>query len=73
MTLTFTNYGIGMSALEIANIGAYKQFNRLVYEQQGSGLGLAIVKRSVELHGGSLNIQSNPNDKTTVQVKLPCI
>ena len=73
LTLIFTNYGIGMSALEIANIGAYKQFNRLIYEQQGSGLGLAIVKRSVELHGGSLNIQSNPNDKTTVQVKLPCI
>ena len=73
LTLTFTNYGRGMSSSEIANIGAYRQFNRITYEQQGSGLGLTIVKRSAELHGGSLNIESNPNDKTTVQVKLPCI
>ncbi|AFY56115.1 signal transduction histidine kinase [Rivularia sp. PCC 7116] len=73
LILSFSNYGRGMSASEIRNLGAYRQFNRRVYEQQGSGLGLSIVKRLAELHQGSLNIQSNPGDKTTVQVKLPCI
>ena len=73
LTLTFTDYGRGMSASEIANLGAYRQFHRRIYEQQGSGLGLTIVKRSVELHGGSLDIQSNPGDRTIVKVKLPCI
>lgn len=73
LTLSFTNYGRGMSASEIHNLGAYRQFNRSIYEQQGSGLGLIIVKRLAELHGGSLEIQSTPGDKTIVQVKLPCL
>lgn len=73
LTLSFSNYGRGMSTSEISNLGAYRQFNRRTYEQQGSGLGLSIVKRLAELHEGSLSIQSNPGDKTTVQVKLPCV
>ena len=73
LTLSFSNYGRGMSTEEIQKLGAYRQFHRRVYEQQGSGLGLIIVKLLVELHGGSLDIQSKPGDKTVVQVKLPCI
>ncbi len=73
LILSFTNYGRGMSASEIRNLGAYRQFNRRIYEQQGSGLGLSIVKRLAELHQGSLNIESNPGNKTTVEVKLPCV
>lgn len=73
LILSFTDHGRGMSALEIANLGAYRQFHRRIYEQQGSGLGLTIVKRSVELHGGSLVIQSNPGEQTTVKVKIPCV
>ncbi|MGD1910112.1 MAG: response regulator [Rivularia sp. (in: cyanobacteria)] len=73
LILSFTNYGRGMSASEIHNVGAYKQFNRHIYEQQGSGLGLIIVKRLAQLHKGSLEIQSTPGDKTIVQVKLPCL
>ena len=73
LIITFTDSGRGMSASEIRKLGAYRQFNRRIYEQQGSGLGLIIVKLLVELHGGSLDIQSNPGDKTVVQVKLPCV
>ena len=72
LSLSFTNYGRGMTGEEIKNLGAYRQFHRRIYEQQGSGLGLIIVKLLVELHGGNLDIQSNPGDKTVVQVKLPC-
>lgn len=73
LILSFTNYGRGMSASEIANLGAYRQFHRRVYEQQGSGLGLIIVKRLVELHNGMLDIQSNNGDEITVKIKLPCL
>ena len=73
LTLSFSNYGRGMTASEIKKLGAYRQFNRRTYEQQGSGLGLIIVKLLAELHGGRLDIQSNPGDKTIVQVKLPCL
>ncbi|MBD2363516.1 response regulator [Anabaena minutissima FACHB-250] len=72
LVLSFTDQGRGMTAAQIAELGAYRQFERKLYEQQGSGLGLIIVKRLAELHGGKLKIQSQPQQKTLVQVILPC-
>jgi two-component system, sensor histidine kinase and response regulator len=63
--------GRGMSAEQIENMGAYVQFNRKVYEQQGSGLGLTVAKQLIEMHGGSLSIQSDVGHGTTVTVRLP--
>ena len=63
--------GRGMTPDQIANVGAYMQFERKMYEQQGSGLGLTIAKRLAELHGGSFTIQSTPGEGTTVTVVLP--
>lgn len=68
--LNITNQGKGMTTEEIANIGAYMQFRRRFYEQQGSGLGLIISKRLTELYGGSLNIESIPNQQTTIEITL---
>ncbi|GAA6623631.1 response regulator [Scytonema sp. NUACC26] len=72
LILSFTDFGRGMTSAEISDLGAYRQFERKLYEQQGSGLGLSIVKRIVELHGGELSIHSQPGEKTVVQVLLPC-
>jgi len=71
-TISFIDHGRGMTADQIAELGAYQQFERKVYEQQGSGLGLIIAKRLAELHGGELQIHSKPKEKTLVQVELPC-
>ena len=65
------DYGRGMSDSQIAEIGAYRQFERKLYEQKGSGLGLVIVKRLAELLGGGLTIESTPNQQTKVQVMVP--
>ncbi len=69
--LTVADHGTGMKAVEIAEVGAYRQFNREKNEQQGSGLGLAIAKRIADLHGGSLTVHSEVGTGTNVIVKLP--
>jgi len=47
------------------------QFERKMHEQQGIGLGLTIAKRLIELHRGSLTIQSKRGVSTSMTVKLP--
>lgn len=65
------DHGRGMSAEQCANLGAYQQFDRKLYEQQGSGLGLAIVTQMVKLHGGNWAIASDLNTGTIVTLNLP--
>lgn len=69
--LTVHDQGRGMTAEQIASIGAHMQFERRFYEQQGAGLGLIIAKRLAELHGGDLVIESVPGSHTTAQLLLP--
>ena len=38
---------------------------------RGSGLGLATVHRLIELHAGSLALESQPGEGTRVRVSLP--
>ncbi len=66
--LRITNQGRSMSTEQIANIGAYIQFERKQYEQQGSGLGLTLVCLLAQLCGGELTIESEGNRGTTVNV-----
>lgn len=70
--LSIINQGRGMTAEQIANIGAYMQFEREWYEQQGSGLGLIISHLLTQLHGGELTIKSEENQETTVSVVFNC-
>ncbi|MCS7000260.1 MAG: response regulator [Candidatus Kapabacteria bacterium] len=65
--------GTGMTTAQINQIGAYKQFNRFIQEQQGVGLGLIIAKRMVELHGGEFSIESAIGEGTTVRFCIPTV
>jgi two-component system sensor histidine kinase/response regulator len=47
------------------------QFDRKTFEQQGAGLGLFIAKRLTELLGGQMQIDSKPQQETSVKVSFP--
>jgi PAS domain S-box-containing protein len=65
--------GIGIALADIPTaLGLFGQvdsaFNR---RHEGTGLGLPLSKALVELHGGSLDLQSQPGVGTTVTIRLP--
>ena len=71
--VTVADSGIGMSAEQIAV--AQQPFgqidNRLSRSHAGTGLGLPLARRLVELHGGELDLQSEPGQGTEVRIRLP--
>ncbi len=69
--ISVTDYGLGMNESEIANIGIFMQFNRMLFERKGTGLGLSIVKNLVDIYGGMMQIHSIPSKQTLVEVMLP--
>ncbi len=70
LILQIRDCGRGMTAHQIANLGAYMQFDRRIHEQQGTGLGLTLAKRLVEFYGGVLMIDSVPLTGTTVTLQF---
>ncbi len=71
LTVMIEDHGRGMKPEQVSSVGGYMQFERKMYEQQGSGLGLIIAKRLLEIHGGTLTVESIPGSGTTVSAKLP--
>ncbi|MDO9405994.1 MAG: GAF domain-containing sensor histidine kinase [Polaromonas sp.] len=53
-----TDEGIGIPADEMAHMFEWFHRARNVGDIQGTGLGLAIVKNSVDLHGGTIRVES---------------
>jgi len=39
--------------------------------EQGSGLGLSMVYRTVQLHDGTIDVESTPGRGATFRVRLP--
>jgi two-component system, sensor histidine kinase and response regulator len=70
--IVVSDQGRGMTAEQIASIGAYMQFDRDIHEQQGQGLGLSIARTIAELHGGSFTIHSVLGEGTHITLRLPC-
>jgi signal transduction histidine kinase len=63
--------GIGIPPDEISHL--FESFHRAsnVGDIQGTGLGLAIVKNAVEIHGGTIAVESRLGAGTTFTVRLP--
>jgi len=67
--------GIGIGAQDIALVQQpfYRVNSVLDGKHQGAGLGLPFAKSVVELHGGTLEIESELGSGTTVTVTFPVI
>jgi two-component system cell cycle sensor histidine kinase PleC len=65
--------GPGIAASDLSRLGRpFEQAEMTMANgMKGSGLGLAIATSLVELHGGSLRINSRPGDGAVVLVALP--
>ncbi len=64
--------GIGVSPDEQARLfELFSQINRERMEQQGTGVGLFIVKQVATLHGGRVEVQSEPGMGSTFTIILP--
>ncbi len=65
--------GVGIAIEDIPKaLSPYQQVgDKSATRKEGTGLGLPLTKALVEQHGGSLDIQSQPGQGTTVTVRLP--
>ncbi len=73
LVLEVRDTGVGMPREELPRI--FERFYRVdrarSRETGGTGLGLSIVKHIVELHGGSVTVQSEPGEGSVFLVYLP--
>nr|WP_291596752.1 substrate-binding domain-containing protein [Bacteroides sp.] len=66
---TVTNTGSMISAEHIRSI--FERFYKIDMHHAGSGIGLALVKAFVELHGGTISVESDEKQGTVFTVDLP--
>lgn len=65
--------GVGMVVEDIPRVmEPFTQIaSPMTRQHEGTGLGLPLVKKLVELHGGSIDMETAPGEGTTVRVRLP--
>lgn len=70
--IMITDTGIGIPAEELARL--FEKFYRVRqkgHEVRGTGLGLAIARQCVELHGGTIDVQSTLGIGSIFTISLP--
>lgn len=73
VVLTVSDQGIGIPAADLPRLfeGFYRAGN--VGTIPGTGLGLAIVKQAVDLHQGTIGVDSRAGAGTTFRITLPIV
>ena len=73
LVLSVTDTGIGIAAADLPRLGDafFQALPTLSRPFEGTGLGLSVVRGLVGLHGGSIEVESEPGRGTLVTVRLP--
>ncbi len=73
VSIVVSDTGVGMAPMEIPKaMEPFGQINSKVSRKyEGTGLGLPLAKDLIELHGGTLTVESQVNVGTTVTIVLP--
>ena len=71
--ISVCDQGIGISPEDLPHIFEpfYRSNDATAWNQEGSGLGLTIVKQMVEMHKGSINVETLPKQGTCIHLFLP--
>lgn len=69
--LSVTNSGSYLAPEQAARV--FDRFYQTDRNNTGSGIGLALTKVFVEMHGGTIGVESSPEQGTTFTVFLPAI
>jgi signal transduction histidine kinase len=69
ITISVRDSGVGIAKEDIPKaLAPYSQVNALEHRHEGTGLGLPIVNALMKLHGGSLALESEVGQGTTVSL-----
>ncbi len=69
VVIEVSDTGTGMSEETLANI--FEPFFTTKGEGHGTGLGLAMVRRTMDMAGGTVEVESRPGDGTRFRLVLP--
>ena len=69
--LSVRDHGVGIPEGDLPHI--FERFQRAanVGDISGAGVGLATVREIVQLHGGSITVESTPSEGSTFTIRLP--
>jgi two-component system phosphate regulon sensor histidine kinase PhoR len=66
-----TGYGISQEDLPYIFDRSYRSSDADITKHPGTGLGLTITSEIVHLHGGQIEVQSEPGEGTQFTIRIP--
>jgi signal transduction histidine kinase len=69
LVVKLSDNGIGITRDQLKSV--FQMFYRATTSSEGSGLGLYIVQQTVDLLGGTIDVESESMEYTTFTIKVP--